>query len=63
MRHEHIIMVALDERSLGVLLRDGATVRVTNGIPRDAELIGVNADFTSAPSVRSQRRATSASSS
>jgi hypothetical protein len=45
-QEEHIIMIALDECSLGVLLRDGATVRVSHGIPRDAHLMGVNADFT-----------------
>jgi len=41
----NVVIVYLDERTLDVLLRDGATVRVVNGIPRDAELLGVYADF------------------
>lgn len=42
---EHIVMVALDERMLDILLRDGATVRVMNGMPRDANLLGAHTDF------------------
>lgn len=40
----HVIAVRLDEHALSLLFRDGATVRVVGGIPKDARLLGVWTD-------------------
>lgn len=40
----HLIAVRIDQQALNVLLRDGATVRVINGIPKDAKLLGIHHD-------------------
>ena len=41
----HILALVLDEQQMSLLFREGATVRCTLGVPPDAQLLGVWADF------------------
>ncbi len=45
MKDRHLKIVQLPEEGIGLLFYDGATVRVHNGIPRDAVCLGVHADW------------------
>lgn len=45
MEDRHIIAVRLDEPALATLMREGATIRCTQGMPRDAKLLSVHEDF------------------
>ena len=45
MNERHILMIQLSEEGIGMLFYEGATVRVQNGIPRDAVLLGVYTDW------------------
>lgn len=45
MQSRHIIAIMLDEYCMSLLFQEGATVRCVSGMPRDAKLLGVHADF------------------
>jgi len=45
MADRHILLIQLPEDGIGLLFYEGATVRVQGGIPRDAKLLGVYADW------------------
>jgi hypothetical protein len=45
MDERRIVEVVLTEHMLGIMFREGALVRCMSGVPEDAVLLGVSADF------------------
>jgi hypothetical protein len=45
MEPRHIIGVMIAEEHMDIFFREGATFRCFSGIPKDAKLLGVHADF------------------